>query len=42
MTNQRTNLRRVLSAAAVGLLLTGGTARSQSAKVDPQAEGKPP
>jgi uncharacterized protein YndB with AHSA1/START domain len=40
MTNQRTNLRRVLSVAAVGLLLAGGTARSQSAKLDPQAERK--
>ncbi len=40
MTNRKTSLRRALSVAAVGLLLAGGAAWSQSAKSDPQAERK--
>ncbi len=39
MKNQRTNFRRALSiAAAVGLLLADGSAWSESAKANPQAE----
>jgi uncharacterized protein YndB with AHSA1/START domain len=41
MTSQGTNLRRALAiTAAVGLLLPGGSAWSQTAKANPQAERK--